>query len=97
MAKARNQQQADMVGIIRATTLVFSAALVLVACSEPPAAVPATPDQIAKIERVLERFPEVMEIYEKAKSDDVVTEQEIIEILQQAQSIKDMREVKGDS
>jgi len=76
---------------------MFSAALLLVACSEPPAVVPATPDQIAKIERVLERFPAVMAIYDKARSDGVVTEQEIIEILQQAQSIKDAREVKGDS
>ncbi len=58
---------------------------------------PATPDQLAKVEQVLERFPAVMAIYDKAKSDGVVTEQEIIEILQQAQSIKDAQEVKGDS
>ena len=80
--------------ILARTTTRLAAALLLAACSEPPAPTetPATPDQLAKIEQVVERFPAVTETYEAAKSDGVVSEQEIIEILQRAQSIKDAQQ-----
>jgi hypothetical protein len=50
-----------------------------------PIALPATPDQLEKLERVVERFPEVAPLAEQARADGTVTEQEIIDVFSAAE------------
>lgn len=80
------------------------AALLLHACGDPvgdqagdqagdrpgdPLRIPATPDQIEKLDAVVERFPEVGPMAERARADGNVTEQEIIEVFTEAEKLKE--------
>jgi hypothetical protein len=53
-----------------------------------PIDLPATPDQIAKLDAVVERFPEVAPLADQARADGTVTEQEIIGVLTEAERLK---------
>lgn len=53
-----------------------------------PIALPATPHQLEKLERVVERFPEVAPLAEQARADGTVTEQEIIDVFGAAEEAK---------
>jgi hypothetical protein len=75
------------------------AALVLPGCGDQPddqsaeqtgepIDLPATPDQLGKLDAVVERFPEVKPLADEARSDGTVTEQEIIEVLTEAERVK---------
>ena len=52
-----------------------------------PIDLPATPEQIAKLEAVVERFPEIKPIADQAKADGTVTEGEILEVFSAAERI----------
>ena len=56
-----------------------------------PLDLPATPDQLEKLAAVVERFPEVAPLAEQARADGTVTEQEIIEVLAEAERVKAAR------
>jgi hypothetical protein len=73
-------------------------ALLLAGCGEQssdqaaePLDLPATPEQIEKLERVVERFPEVRPLADQARADGEITEQEIIEVLTAAEAAKATR------
>jgi hypothetical protein len=53
-----------------------------------PLDLPATPEQLEKLERVVERFPEVRPLADQARADGSVTEQEIIEVFTAAEAAK---------
>jgi len=53
-----------------------------------PIDLPATPDQLAKLDAVVERFPEVAPLADQARADGTVTEQEIIEVFTEAERVK---------
>ena len=53
-----------------------------------PLDLPATPDKLEKLAAVVERFPEVAPLAEQARADGTVTEQEIIEVLSEAERAK---------
>lgn len=57
-----------------------------------PIDMPATPDQLEKLDRVVERFPEVAPLAEQAKADGTITEQEIIDVLSEAEKVKAARD-----
>ncbi|NBC14094.1 MAG: hypothetical protein GVY09_12265 [Gammaproteobacteria bacterium] len=78
---------------------VLSAALLLPGCGNgnneqagQPIDMPATPDQLQKLDRVVERFPEVAPLAEQARADGTVTEQEIIDVLSAAEQVKAARD-----
>ncbi|MBK1630100.1 hypothetical protein CKO31_04960 [Thiohalocapsa halophila] len=78
---------------------VLSAALLLPGCGDgnseqagQPIEMPATPDQLQKLDRVVERFPEVAPLAEQARADGTVTEQEIIDVLAEAERVKAARD-----
>ena len=57
-----------------------------------PLDLPATADQLEKLAAVVERFPEVAPLAEQARADGTVTEQEIIEVLTEAERVKAERD-----
>lgn len=57
-----------------------------------PIDMPATADQLEKLDRVVERFPEVESFADQARADGTVTEQEIIDVLSEAEQVKAARE-----
>lgn len=78
------------------------ASLLLPGCGDPstdategqagePLDLPATPDQLEKLDAVVERFPEVRPLAEQARADGTVTELEIIEVLSEAEKVKAAR------
>ncbi|MCG6941916.1 MAG: hypothetical protein LJE69_11785 [Thiohalocapsa sp.] len=62
----------------------------LQSCSDRADA-PATPDQIAKLDQVVERVPAVKPLADKAKADGTVTQREILDVFTAAEKVK-----KGD-
>ncbi len=49
---------------------------------------PATPDQLQMLDAVVERFPELAPLAERARADGEVTEQEIIRVFTEAERLK---------
>jgi len=56
-----------------------------------PIDMPATPEQIEMLNRVLERFPAVRPLADQARADGTVTEQEIIRLFTEAEKAKAAR------
>jgi hypothetical protein len=56
-----------------------------------PIDLPATPEQLDMLDRVVERFPEVKPLADQAKADGTVTEQEIIAVFAEAEQLKEAR------
>jgi hypothetical protein len=56
-----------------------------------PIDLPATPEQLDMLERVVERFPEVKPLADQAKADGTVTEQEIVAVFAEAEQLKEAR------
>jgi hypothetical protein len=54
-----------------------------------PIDLPATPEQIAKLEAVVRRFPEVKPLADRAEADGTITEGEILEVFTAAERAKD--------
>lgn len=82
---------------------LLAAALLLPGCGDgnseqaadpagQPIDMPATPDQVEKLDRVVERFPEVASLAERARADGTITEQEIIDVLTEAETVKAARD-----
>ena len=53
-----------------------------------PIAIPATPEQIEKLDQVVERVPQIKPLADQARADGTVTEQEIIEVFTEAEKVK---------
>ncbi len=88
--------------LLRLTATALLVTLLLPGCGEQtteqatgqpgdPIDLPATPAQIAKLDAVIERFPEVKPLAAQARSDGRVTEQEIIEVFTAAEQAKAAR------
>ncbi|WP_296896772.1 hypothetical protein [Thiohalocapsa sp.] len=84
------------------TASLLLTALILPGCSEQgpeqaadqagePIDLPATPEQLEKLERVVERFPEIAPIADQARADGTITEQDIIDVLTAAEKAKAAR------
>jgi PBP1b-binding outer membrane lipoprotein LpoB len=84
------------------TASLLLTALILPGCSEQspeqaadqagePIDLPASPEQLEKLERVVERFPEVASIADQARADGTITEQDIIDVLTAAEKAKAAR------
>lgn len=85
------------------TVSLLVTALILPGCSDQgpeqtagqagePIDLPATPEQLEKLERLVERFPEVAPIADQARADGTVTEQDIIDVLTAAEKAKAARD-----
>ena len=82
--------------LLPSTLLAF---LILPGCGDQaadqagePLEMPAMPEQIEKLDAVIERFPEVKPLAEQARADGTVTEQEIIDVFAEAEKLKNARE-----
>jgi hypothetical protein len=54
-----------------------------------PLDLPASPEQLEMLDAVVERFPELAPVAERARADGTVTEQEIIDVLTEAERLKE--------
>ncbi|WP_058554896.1 hypothetical protein [Thiohalocapsa sp. ML1] len=54
-----------------------------------PLDLPASPEQLKMLDAVVERFPELSPAAERARADGEVTEQEIIDVLTEAERLKE--------
>ena len=68
------------------SVLAPALALLLTGCGDAPDR-PARPDQIEKLNQVIERFPTLEPARTAANADGVITEHEIIAIFDQAQAL----------
>ncbi len=62
--------------------------------SGEPIDMPATPEEIEKLDAVVERFPEVKPLADQARADGIITEFEIIEVLEEAEGVKAARDAE---
>lgn len=66
-------------------------ALLLNGCGDP-ADVPARPDQIEKLNQVVERYPALNGLYEQAKDDGIITKREILAILAEGKKLTEAQQ-----
>lgn len=75
---------------------IVAVPFVIAACTEPPTpdaeTLPATADQLMKLDQVIERYPTLSELADKARADGSVTEGEIIAIFEAAVALKGKQE-----
>jgi hypothetical protein len=57
-----------------------------------PIDLPATPEQIEMLDRVVERFPEIRPLADQARADGSVSEQEILDLFTEAEQVKAARD-----
>ena len=72
--------------MLRIQVAALALPLLLSGCGDAPDR-PAQPEQIEKLNQVVQRFPALEPAMQSARADGVITEHEIIAIFEQAQAL----------